>query len=360
MKKIFFLMDHFKNPFAGTEGQLYALVKGLNEMQISTELAVFHSSEYINSRNFPCKVKVLNITKMLHIMTLVKLIKLALYCRLNEFNLVHIYFNDASVIAPIILRLFGLKVIISRRDMGYWYNSKLLKILRLNAKFHQGCICNSEAVKKITVQQEHIPEHLVHVVYNGVPENKVDYTDTVYDLNQIGLVANIRSIKRIKDLIKALKVVKKSVPGATVVVVGSGDATHLIALAKRYGVEKSVKFVGAQNDVSAFIKKFQVAVMCSETEGLSNAILEYMAHQKPVVCSDVGGNSELIVHGKNGYLYPVGNVSLLAENIIKLLQNTDRAEKYGKIGFERIITDFTLEKMIADTVDVYRKILKNT
>ena len=108
MKKVLFLMDCFKNPFAGTEGQLYALVKGLNKANISTELAVFQNNKYIDSGSFPCKVNVLNITKMLHVMTIVKLVKLALYCRFKKFKLVHIYFNDASVIAPIILRIFGL------------------------------------------------------------------------------------------------------------------------------------------------------------------------------------------------------------------------------------------------------------
>ncbi|MCW8930336.1 MAG: glycosyltransferase, partial [Gammaproteobacteria bacterium] len=190
MKKILFLMDHFKNPYAGTEGQLYALIHGLQEQGISTELAVFRNSEYINSGQFPGKIQILNVTKMLHIMTLIRLIKLALYCRREKYELIHIYFNDASVIAPMILSLFGLKVIISRRDMGYWYNTKLLKILRWNARFHKGCICNSEAVKQITMEQEHIPERKMYVVHNGLPKNKIPEKAEHYTLHQIGLVAN--------------------------------------------------------------------------------------------------------------------------------------------------------------------------
>jgi hypothetical protein len=96
MNRVFFLMDHFKNPYAGTEGQLYALVKGLQKQSIYTELAVFRSSHYTDSGQFPCKVMNLNVSKMFHIKTLIRLAKLALYCRREKFELVHIYFNDAN------------------------------------------------------------------------------------------------------------------------------------------------------------------------------------------------------------------------------------------------------------------------
>lgn len=357
MKKVFFLMDYFGNPYAGTEGQLYALASGLNDRNVCIELAVFRSSKYVDSGLFPCRVKVLNITRMFHFMTFFRLIKLALYCRREKYELVHIFFNDASVVAPMILRLFGLKPVVSRRDMGYWYNDKLLKILRWNARFLQGCICNSHAVKKITIEKEHIAEQRVHVVYNGLPYDKTSGLSTDYCMNQIGLVANIRKIKRIEDLIKALKLVREEVPDATVVVVGEGEAEQLMALAEKYGVRDAVDFVGAQTDVSSFIRKFHVAALCSETEGLSNAIMEYMAHGKPVVCSDVGGNPELVTHGKSGYLYPVGDVASLAENILLLLQDAERTEAFGRSGYERIISQFTLENMVDNTMTVYRNVL---
>ena len=360
IKKVFFLIDYFESPYAGTEGQLYALVSGLLGKKIHTELAVFRSSEYIDSGRFPCNVKVLNITKMFHLMALLRLMKLALYCRREKYELVHIFFNDASVIAPIILRLFGLPVMVSRRDMGYWYNARLLKILRWNSKFHQGCICNSEAVKKITVEQEHIPESRVHVVYNGLPESKMPVQNAGYCENQIGLVANIRPIKRIEDLIEALKIVKLTIPEATLMVIGGGDTGCLRSLAKQCGVQDAVTFAGAQEGVSSLIEQFHVAVLCSETEGLSNAIMEYMAHRKPVVCSDVGGNPELVEHGKNGYLYPVGDVNLLAKHILTLLQDREKSEKLGWVGYERIANEFTLENMVNNTIDVYSEVLETT
>lgn len=356
MNKVFFLMDHFKNPYAGTEGQLYALVKGLQKQNVHAEMAVFHHSDYTESGQFPCPVMNLNISKMFHIMTLIRLVKLALYCRRERFELIHIYFNDASVIAPLILRLFALKVIISRRDMGFWYTNNVLKILRLNAKFHQGCICNSEAVKKVTVEQENIPEQQVYVVYNGLPKNKIPASYYPHTEYQIGLVANIRPIKRFADLIRALKIVKLQVPDATVVFVGGGDSEQLELLAVECGVQDAVHFIGAEAQVTERIKKFQIAVLCSESEGLSNAIIEYMAHRKPVVCSNVGGNPELIEHGINGFLYPVGDIDALARYLLLLLQDSHQAEEFGQQGYEKIINHFTIDNMVMETLSIYHQV----
>jgi len=358
MKKIMFLMDHFKNPYAGTEGQVFALIQGLNKRNIATELAVFKTSGYIDDGKFPCKIKKLNILKMFSLISICKMFLFAVYCRRNKYKLVHIYFNDTSVLAPIILWCLGLKVIISRRDMGYWYNLKLLRILRWNAKFLQGCICNCNAVKSITVANEGIPSDKVHVVYNGIPVSKIPGINDELVENQIGLVANIRTIKRIEDFIKALSLVKIKIPTASGVIVGGGDSTKLKLLAREYGVDELVSFVGAQENVSHYISKFHIAVLCSESEGLSNGIMEYMVHKKPVICSAVGGNPELITDDEEGFVYPVGDVEKLASLIIKTLQNKELSKKMGESGRNKILDKFTIDNMVDSTIKVYKKLLK--
>lgn len=358
MNKVMFLMDHFKDPYAGTEGQVFALIQGLNKRNIETELAVFKTSDYIDDGKFPCKIKKLNIFKMFSVNSIFKIFLFALYCRRNKYKLVHIYFNDASILAPFILWSLGIKVITSRRDMGYWYNLKLLRILRWNAKFLQGCICNCNAVKNITVDNEGIPSDKVHVVYNGMPASKIPENNDELIENQIGLVANIRTIKRIEDFIKALSLVKIEMPTASGVIVGGGDSTKLKQLAKEYGVDEYVYFVGAQENVSHYISKFHIAILCSESEGLSNGIMEYMIHKKPVICSAVGGNPELITDDEQGYLYPVGNVEQLSSLIIKILKNKELSKKMGESGRNKILAEFTIDNMIDSTIKIYKKLLK--
>lgn len=364
MGKVYYLIDHFKDPYAGTEGQLYALIKALVEQKKRIEVGVFRNSDYIKSGDFPCSVKVLGITKMFSPVAFFRLFQLGFYLRKNNFKLVHIFFNDASVIAPIVLKCFGIKVIISRRDMGFWYTNTLKKILRFNANFVNACICNSEAVKQITVESEGYKPQQVHVVYNGLPSHKLTEglsTHQESNVNRstgnkvIGIVANIRPVKRMQDLISAFAMVKQTVSQAQLIIVGDGDNTALHQQAASLGVVDSVQFAGAQKDVAKFITQFDVATLTSESEGLSNAIIEYMVYSKPVVCSRVGGNPELITHGTNGLLYDVANVEQLASHLTQLLSDPKLSEEYGRKGREKVEKEFSIEQMVSNTLAIYSK-----
>ncbi|UZE97967.1 glycosyltransferase [Alkalimarinus alittae] len=367
MSKVYYLIDHFKDPYAGTEGQLYALIKALVAQKKRIEVGVFRDSEYIQSGQFPCPVEVLGITKMFSPVAFFKLVQLGFYLRKNNFKLVHIFFNDASVIAPIVLKCFGIKVIISRRDMGFWYTDTLKKILRFNASFVDGCICNSEAVKQITVESEGYKPDQVHVVYNGLPPHKLTEGSTenthtadaaatnTDDKKIIGIVANIRPVKRMQDLVNAFAIVKKTVKHAQLVIVGDGDNTALLQQATQLGVADSINFAGAQKDVAKYITQFDVAALTSESEGLSNAIIEYMVYGKPVVCSRVGGNPELIEQGTNGLLYDVADVDQLAAHLTQLLTDPKLSEAYGRNGRAKVEKEFSIQQMVSNTLSIYSK-----
>ena len=79
-----------------------------------------------------------------------------------------------------------------------------------------------------------------------------------------------------------------------------------------------------------------------------------MGFGKPVVCTDAGGNSELIQHGVNGYLYPVGDIKKLAESLLALLSNKSECKKLGNNGRIKVQEEFTIDKMINDTLKIYR------
>ena len=118
--------------------------------------------------------------------------------------MVHIFFNDASIIAPLFLKLHGLKVIISRRDMGYWYTASRLAILKLNGMLIDHVVVNSIAVKDKTNKCEGVKKNKISVIYNGYDnvdlfsnENEIDFLQ--YGIKEtdlvLGLVANIRPLK---------------------------------------------------------------------------------------------------------------------------------------------------------------------
>src|SRR5690606_18249238 len=166
-RKVLFVIDQYKNPYAGTEGQLYKLIKGLQERGVECHLLTFSPSEYFLNNPFPCPVSTLGHHRLSSATTWVALWRAARKLKEQGFSVAHIFFNDPSIIGPPVFRLNGFKVLISRRDMGYWYTRAYAWLLKANRFFLAGAVTNSAAVKKITNEVEKIPSHKIQVIYNG-------------------------------------------------------------------------------------------------------------------------------------------------------------------------------------------------
>ena len=129
------------------------------------------------------------------------------------FNVTHILLNDCSIFAPFFLKLSRLKVIVSRLDMGFWYTSKNLPLLKLSRLFVDRVLANGEAVTNIVCEKEGYKPSQCEIIYNGLtniddsdvtPVNLQKELKLPDDAKIIGIVASIYPIKRHQDLIKAI------------------------------------------------------------------------------------------------------------------------------------------------------------
>jgi len=363
-RKVLFIIDRYKNPYAGTEGQLYKLIKYLHERGVECHLLAFCSSDFLRNHTFPCPVTILGHHRLSSFATWVALWKAARKFKILGFSVAHIFFNDPSIIGPPILWLNGFKVLISRRDMGYWYTGTYTRLLRINRFFLSGAVTNSTAVKQITYEVEKIPTYKIHVIYNGYedlefPQSSpgdwaefVDPGDFV-----IGMVANIRPIKRMEDAIDAVAAIYPIYPNVKLMVVGEGDSAPLKEQAEKLGVFDRVRFIGARSNAVDYIRHFHVGVLCSQSEGFSNALIEYMQCGKPVVCSRVGGNPEIVQHGLNGFLYDVGETTALASHLQYLIEKTEAREEMGMKAQATVRDRFSMPKMIDGHLELYDLVL---
>jgi glycosyltransferase involved in cell wall biosynthesis len=87
-------------------------------------------------------------------------------------------------------------------------------------------------------------------------------------------------------------------------------------------------------------------LLCSGTEGLSNVVIEYMLAGKPVVCTAVGGNPELVLEGETGRLVPVGDVPALAAALTEVLGDPSRVRQWGLAARQRALELFSAPVMI--------------
>lgn len=372
--KIMYLVDYYEGPQGGTEGQLLQLIQHLDRSRYEPAVTVLRSSSYIERNQLPCPVTVLGVTKLASMRSILRVLGYALRLRRENYELVHCFFNDASLIAPPLLRIFGVRVVVSRRDLGFWYTLWNLAVLRLVAPFVERYVANGQAVKRMVQQREWVPSGKITVISNGyIPraENSAEAVSAkrlsgVPDrVSVVGIVANLRPIKRIDTLIEAFALINREYPDARLVIVGGDGPSQggksireeLEGLARLLRIRERVIFTGRVEDPGPYIRRFNVAVLCSESEGFSNSVMEYMQAGRPIVCTDTGGNPELVHDNCNGLLIPVGDVRALADRLIRLLSDSELARRLGEAARETVRSSYTHTRMVTEQMACYDEVL---
>lgn len=367
-EKILFVIDQFRNPNAGTEGQLYQLIQHLDRTLYEPELLVFKSSNWLRTSEFPCPWQELGSTSLSSPKTWWCLSRIARQYKRRGFNLAHVFFNDPSLICPPVFSLCGIKTLISRRDMGYWYTPAMLKLLNISRSFCSGVVVNSQAVAEVTIKSEGYSKDRVHVIYNGyentvhaAPESEVHHPLAILKSQGrvlAGLVANIRPIKRMQDAVAALAEISTTCPDLDLVIIGDGNQDELLAQARALGVEHRLHMLGARNDIQVCLGYFDIGLLCSESEGFSNALVEYLMAGLAVVASRVGGNPEAINSEVTGLLYDCGDIEALSCSLKKLASDSACREHMGKSAQADVGERFSVEKMLIEQQKVYKNILE--
>ncbi len=367
--KILYLIDCVVGSVAGTERQLIELMDGMRSAGCQPELAVFRRTPFLDGpHKVGGSIRVLGITRLASLDALYKLIKLSWFIRRQKIRLVHIFFNDAALVAPLFCRLGGAKVVGARRDMGFWYSRTNLWLLRISNCFVDTIVANSNAVAQNVAARERFPQKRIAVIYNGhdmqrfvgEPDRELcERFKIPPGAPIVGIVANLNPVKRHADLLKAFGQLRITYPAARLLLIGAGRLEQQLRdQATTLGIADVVHFVGSVSDAVPIVKLFSVGVLCSESEGFSNALIEYLACGIPVVATRVGGNTEVVTDGYNGFLVDVADVEQLGRRITELLADRSLATRMGQNALESS-RRFTREQMIARYVALYRQTIGN-
>ena len=175
----------------------------------------------------------------------------------------------------------------------------------------------------------------------------------------VGTVTVIRPVKRIPDLIEAAGRLAESHPNLFLLLAGNPVGVRLDDLrrdAERAGLGRRFLALGRIEDAREILAAFDVFVNCSEFEGTSNAILEAMAAERPVVATDVGGSPELVEHERTGLLVPPRAPGALAQALDRLLRDADEARRLGEAGRKKVESDHTIESMAGAHETLYARL----
>lgn len=365
---VLYLIDRLA--YGGTEGQLVQLIRNLPG-EFAPCIGLLHSSPASDPVS-PALLRELGVPSIrLGFAGFGKpglfgaVWRLARFAREHRVRIVHAFFQDPHLMGAILKCLMEVKLIGSFRDTGFWRTALGAAKMRQSMRLWDGCIANSEAVKACAAGSFGIRASRIRVIYNGFDSRRGAMTGGGSlgehgNGKTIGIVANLnRTVKRVEDFVAMASLVRAEEPDARFVVIGDGHLKEgLLQLSRRLGLDGSISFLGSLADPLPGIGGFGVGVNTSESEGFSNAVIEYLACGVPVVATNAGGNPEIVIHGENGFLVPVGAPSLMAEKVLFLMRNRSLAAEMGRAGRLKVLTEFSLEKMIDRHAAYYAEIAR--
>lgn len=145
-------------------------------------------------------------------------------------------------------------------------------------------------------------------------------------------VGELNKNKNHEVIIKAIGAMKE-VQNVHYIIAGQGPLDkYLLSLAERYGLENRVHLLGFRNDVIELLKSSDCFALPSLREGLSVALMEAIACNLPVICSNIRGNSDLTIHGRNGYLFDPHNIVSFLACLKEAMQKNNTASNENEDG----------------------------
>lgn len=362
--RIYLMIDYYSGPIAGTEKQVFILARELSKAGHEVCLFVLRRTQYTLQAisDFPCPIECLDVHSILSLRTARIFAAFRKRILRERPHVVHAFFNDSAILAPLACATGSTKVFTSRRDMGFWYTRSILLALSLANRRVAGVICNSRAVASEVKRREKIASQKILIVPNARTtatlgdDASLPPTERPDGGIRLCLVANFRPLKRIQDLIHACALAKRKIPKLVAFIVGAPlDAAYtssLLSLSGELSLEGTVIFRPHTDAPAQLMKQCDIGILTSESEGLSNTLMEYMACGLPIVCSAAGGNAELVEDGVNGFLYPVGDIEMLAEKIVRLSASSQLRRKLGQEGARRV-QEYSPELIAAQYLGAY-------
>jgi glycosyltransferase involved in cell wall biosynthesis len=215
----------------------------------------------------------------------------------------------------------------------------------------------SDADRRVAIESRVVAQRRLRLVYNGMPDvpRQLQARPELAPI-RLATVARLCEQKDYPTLFRALRTLRDL--DWQLDVIGNGplhDAT--LALAEELGLGDRIRFLGMREDVAELLARAQLYLLISNWEGFPRGILEAMRAGLPVVASDVGGVRESVTDGATGFVVPRADAGHLATRIRQLLQEPSLRLAMGQAGRARYEQRFTFERMLDETLAVYREVL---
>jgi glycosyltransferase involved in cell wall biosynthesis len=312
-----------------------------------------------------CGVKTFTIDKISTKQRITSIIKLAKILYKNKIDILHTHCPSPDFYGKASAFLIHLNLVFSTIHDTKGYSMWRERIMKnITTKY----IAISEEVKEYALKTLRISSRKVKIIYNGIDAENftnclVKKEDKLGELgiNNYGkIVTTVGRVNQQKGhiyFIEAADLVLKKFPETHFLIVGNTQDDKdlyqkLIKAIRNKNLESKIIFTGIRQDIPEILAISDVFVLPSISEGFALVAIEAMSAGVPIVGTNVGIIPEVIINYENGIIVPAKNVGALANGIIYILSDEDRAKKMGLKGNE-IAKKFTIEKTVSEYEKLY-------
>jgi len=295
----------------------------------------------------------------------------ALRCEKPDIVIVNKILFFSSLVTPI-LRLLGKKPIVTVDalvGMTWWPRGAFTKILAFCGAWTHAWLVLLSASRVVFFHPQ--PKRLLTMLginrkslviptgidvhrYSFIRSSLLNEQRTTNQRLTVAYIGRLESVKGVDDFLAAAVPLKKEYPRLHIQVVGWYKENH--PLVRHY--EHTVAFLGLRDDIPEILKKTDIFVLPSYSEGLSNALMEAMCSGCACIATEVGGNRFLIANGVSGFLFPPGDRAMLQSHIRRLMDDTVKRQMLARSARERIEKVFRWDIVKENYARLFADVLK--
>jgi glycosyltransferase involved in cell wall biosynthesis len=365
--RILFFIDSLNA--GGKERRCVELLKGLNNLPcIDFQIVVMN--ENIHYREvFALNTKIhflIRKTKK----DLIVFRKFYKTCREYKPDIVHCWNDMTAVIAIPTCKLLHIKLIngmvADAPVKTNLFKSKSIFYSKITFPFSDIIVSNSRA----GLNAYNAPYKKSEVIYNGynfernlgIRSKEVIKNEYQIDTEYIvGMIASFSKFKDYKTYYEAASLILRRRKDVTFLSIGNDtDSSESVEMAGTLCLDNHFRLLGKKSDIESIISIIDIGVLATFTEGISNAILECMAQEKPVIATFCDGTSEIIDDSKTGFLVATSDATGMADKIEVLLKDSSLRKQMGESAKRKIQDCFTIEEMVNNYITLYSRIKTNT
>ncbi|HEX9049009.1 MAG TPA: glycosyltransferase [Anaeromyxobacter sp.] len=291
----------------------------------------------------------------------------ALAAAARRADVVHAHDAHAHAAAVLAAALFGMRApVVLHRRIDFPVGRGPFSRWKYDHRAVRAIVCVSRAVAEIVRPDVRDPSRL-RVVHDAVDPARFAGVRPDGRLRArygvpagVPLVGNVAALADHKDHLTFVETAARLLQGgldARFVAIGDGPLRDALAARVRArGLEARVFLAGFRDDVPAILPELDLFLFTSKEEGLGSSILDAYLCRVPVVATAAGGVPELVVDGETGLLAPPRDAAALAERVRRVLGDPALRARLVEGGARRV-REFTVDRMAARTLDVYREVL---